>query len=445
MLKNLAFTLFLLSCGNAGAEQVRQNIEHILENGLRVVLVETTATNVVRAALCVSAGSADEIDKVGTANLLSKVLAAKFMTGMNDNSVQYASESSTSVGYDQSIYYFCGTVGNLGSFLKSFGGLLNDSSVSDGDIEEAKKAVLRSIATSNEKLLDHSVATREARKCMYWHSGYGPDGEGTVDGVQLISPEDVMKFKNSHYSPENAVLVLCFDPNKVNPKNVMALVQQEFGQLLKAPNVKEVRLQEPDHHGSVVTIMKSSDQVSVPVVELYYHVPNFNKQRARALNTEVYLRYLDKALHKSLVVDLKVATSIAFTYALWNKDSGDFCVSITLGKGIELNEALTAITSEIKYIASENISKEQLGEATRLVFGANSYEGVDIGDVLDKLMQRLGAGQSLNSLKGIGEEANKCSLGEVCKQGRDIFSKDPAVICILKPQPPAAGGSSSAQ
>jgi zinc protease len=440
MLKNLAFALFLLFYCSAGAEdQYRNSREHKLDNGITVILAETSLSDLIRVALCVSAGSADEIEKEGVANLLSKVLTKKFMNGVDENSVQYGSESNSYVGYDQSVYYFCGTVKNLEYFLKTFGELLKSSAISGNEVTTAKNSVERDIA--NDEHTDRILARKEARKSMYWHVKYGSDVNGTPEKLKFITGDDILRFKKNHYSPDKVTLILCFDPSKINQDAVLQLANKYFGDIGARTSPTTVRLQEPPHHGSVVKIVKNSDQVSVPVVEVYYSIPSYKEDMPKALATEIYINYLDTALQKSLVDELKISSGISFAYSLWNRNYGDFCISIMLRNGIRIDDALTAILSEIKYIASEGMTDEYLNKAKQKLFDSSTFDGKDIMDILDRFTRRLGAGNSLESVKKVPDNMKKCSLEEVNTQGRAIFKKDPSVICVIKPRSDTSGGS----
>jgi zinc protease len=232
---------------------------------------------------------------------------------------------------------------------------------------------------------------------------------------------------------------LCFDPGKINREAILQLVNKYFGDIGARTSPPTARLQEPPHHGSVVKIVKSSDQISVPVVEIYYGIPSYKENPPKALATEVYVNYLDTALQKSLVDELKISSGISFAYSLWNRNYGDFCISITLRNGIKLEEAITAITSEIKYIASEGMTEEHLNMAKQKLFGSSTFEGKDIIDILDCFTRKLGAGSSLESVKKVPDDVKKCSLEEVNANGRAIFQKDPSVICVIKPQSDTSG------
>ncbi|GHU17943.1 peptidase M16 [Alphaproteobacteria bacterium] len=430
MLRNFAFALFLSffsCCVNAEAQQCKGSSIEKLENGMSVIFVETSKSDSLMVVLSVSAGSTDEVDKEGVANVLSKVLASKYMNNLNGNALQYGTESNSYAGYDQSVYYLCGKLENLDAFVKNLGDLFTVSSLNPADVEATKHLVGQNIDKEDQS--DRTVIKKEARKSMYWHSKYGSSVSGTKDGLKLISKDDVEMFKQKHYTPNRATIIIA---GNVKKEEALKVVNKYFGSTKTKSTIN--RLKEPDHHGSVTRITKTSEQVSVPVIDIYWKVPNYRQDKAIAKAAEIYINHMSEALQKSLIDEQKIAATISFSYSLWNYESGDFCMTITApNASIDVDDLITAVLTEIKYIASEGVAKERADVASKKLFEASKTNDRDILEVLDIFSRRMGAGHDFNSVRNFSTD-NDYSFDEVNKQAKEIFGKEPCVICVTTPR-----------
>ncbi|GHT91668.1 peptidase M16 [Alphaproteobacteria bacterium] len=429
MLRNFAFALFLSffsCCVNAEDQEYRDSSVEKLENGMSVVFVETSKSDSLMVVLSVSAGSTDEVDKEGVANVLSKILASKYMNNVNGNALQYGTESNSYAGYDQSVFYLCGKLENLDGFLKNLGDLFTASSFSPEDVKSTKNLVEQAIDKEDQS--DRTIIKKEARKSMYWHSKYGSSISGTKDGLKLISKDDVELFKQKHYTPNRATIIIV---GNVKKEEALKVVSKYFGNTKTSSTIK--RLQEPDHHGSVTRITKSSDQVSVPVIEIYWKVPNYKQDKEKAKAAEIYINHMSEALQNSLIDEQKIASAISFSYSLWNYEHGDFCMTVTAPNSGNVEDVITAVLTEMKYIASEGIQKERADVASKKLFDTSKIDGRNILEVLDIFSRRLGAGHDFDFIRDFSSD-NDYSFDEVNKQAKEIFGKDPCVICVTTPK-----------
>ncbi|GHU12620.1 hypothetical protein FACS189449_06620 [Alphaproteobacteria bacterium] len=434
MLKNLAFALFLSffsCCVNAEVQEYRNSSVEKLENGMSVIFVETSKSDSLMVVLSVSAGSTDEVDKEGVANVLSKVLAKRFMSNLNGNALQYGTESNSYAGYDQSVYYLCGKLENLDGFMKNLADLFDASSFSAEDVNTTKDSVVQGIDKENQS--DRAIIKKEARKSMYWRSKYGSSISGTSDGVKLISSDDVELFKKKHYTTNRATIIIA---GNVNKSDALKVVSNYFGKTKSSSAIK--RLQEPEHHESVTRITKCSDQVSVPVIDMYWKVPNYRQNKEKAKAAEIYITRMSEALQHSLIDAQKAAASIAFSYSLRNYEHGDFCMTITTPHSNNIEDVITAVLSEMKYIASTGVAPERADVASKRLCDTPKRSCDNLLEILDVISRRIGACNDFESVKNFAAD-DKYPVDEVNKQGKEIFGKDPCVICITMPKVPAIG------
>ncbi|MDR0632251.1 MAG: insulinase family protein [Holosporaceae bacterium] len=426
MFKKFIVLFGFLVLFNSEAERYRGASFQKLENGLSVIFVDTPRADSLLVVLCVSSGSTDETDKRGVANLLCHMFSRKLKEKADADPPQYRLESNSYVGYDQSEYYFYGKTENLDGFINNLGATFSGFTFSSSDLNESKKIIEQQI--SEDQQIDRNRVRHEARKSLYWHSGYGSSCD--VDSLRSISEEDVKNFKNRNYVNGRATLIIA---GKVDKKRALEMVNKCFSKEKIESTIN--RLQEPPHHGSTTRITRSSSQVSVPIIEMYWRIPNYRNEKGKALAAEIFINHLGEVLQKNLVETQKIAASISFSYSFWNHDCGDFCMTITSKNSDKVEEVVTAVLSEIKYIASEKITEEQAKKAARKLYNANNVFNieVDVIDFVNWISKKIGACYDFDFLKSYDQFIDKFDLNEVHSQAKAIFRNDPCVISILTP------------
>jgi predicted Zn-dependent peptidase len=426
MFKKIMILLWVFVLFSLEAEKYRGASFQKLENGISVIFVDTAKSDSLLVMFCVSSGSTDEIDKRGVANLLRHVFSKKLKENADSDSLQYSLENNSYTGYDQSVYYFYGKIENLDGFINNLGTTFSGFVFSPSDLNESIKIIERQI--SEDQQIDKNCIRHEARKSLYWHSGYGATGD--IDSLRSISEEDVRNFKNKNYVNGRATLIIA---GNVDKNHTLEIINKYFSKEKVESPIN--RLQEPPHHGSTTRIIRSSFQVSVPIIEMYWRIPNYRNEKDRALAAEIFINYLDEVLQKNLIETQKIAASISFRYSFWNYDYGDFCMSITSNNSDKVEEVITAILSEIKYIASEKITEEQAKKAAKKLYDSNNVfnMNVDVIDLVNWVSKKIGACYDFDFLKSYNQFVNKFDLNEINSQARAIFKNDPSVISVIKP------------
>ncbi|MDR2107490.1 MAG: insulinase family protein [Holosporaceae bacterium] len=418
------FSLFL-SCS---AENYRGCSVHKTDGGVTVIFADTPKPDGLLVMLCISSGSTDEIEKTGVSNLLNRIFEQKLKQNTGSD-LQYGSESNSYAGYDHSIYYFYGKTENLAGFIKNLGTTFSNFTFTSDEMDGCKRMIEKKII--EDRQTDKNFIRYESRKSLYWHSRYGSPIYGNEDDLKSISEEDVKNFKNKNYVNGRTTLIIA---GKVDKKFALEEIEKYF----KKSDIPEEpinRLQEPPHHGSSVKLTKYSSQVSVPIIEMYWKIPDYRNQKEKARAAEIFINCLDEILQKNLIEKQKAVASVSFTYSFWNYDYGDFCITITAGNS-DTDDVIRAVLTEIKYAASEGISEAQAKKAAKKLTASADvfrYE-VDVLDWTDWISKKTGSRNDFDFLKSYCNFINKFDLKEVNAQAKEIFKNDPCVISILKPE-----------
>ena len=79
-------------------------------------------------------------------------------------------------------------------------------------------------------------------------------------------------------------------------------------------------MQEPPHHGSTIAETRYSNQINVPMIEMYWKIPNYRNDRDKSLVIEIFINAMSDILQTELIDIQKFVSSISISYSSWNYD-----------------------------------------------------------------------------------------------------------------------------
>ena len=397
------------------------------KSGVSVLFIDPARSDGVLMMLCISAGSCDEVGRDGVANLLSKIFLKKL--NQNSETANSICECSSYVGFDQSVFYLYGKPDDLEKIIKNFGIVYSNLEFDQNDISECKQKVGQTFTAESQ--IDRSVVSRESAKCMYWHSKRGAIITGNTEDIAAISESELQQFVNKFYKNNRATLVVV---GNVDKKVTLELVDKYF--IKKDIGEDKVeRLQEPTHHGSTTKIVKYSDQISVPMIEMYWEIPNYRNDRDKALAVEIFINALDNILQKSLIDEQKIVASMEFAYSLWDYSSGVFRVTLTAKDGSAVDKLMTSVLAEMQLIVHEGIMQEQANTAIEQMRKVASFVGKDVTDVASSISKKISSGNDFEFIKKYADFVKKgCELQKINLHAREVFGNGPMVISVIYPK-----------
>ena len=393
-----------------------------LSNGISVVFISSEKNSDLLMLFCISSGSADEIEHRGVSNILTKIFTKK----LQENSKSLGIECNSYAGFDQSVYYIFGKVDTMEEQIKSFSSVYYSFSASEEEVSEQRQSIEKSLELAKQQ--DKKLMRSTSRKSLYLHSQYGFDIEGDVRNLNEISADHVNNFKKNHYMTTQLTVVIVGSPDK---KSTLAILEKNF--VKDNATLQRNRLQEPPHHGSTTTLVKKSSQINVPVMEMYWKVPNYFENKEKALACDIFINILDQILSKKLIDELKLAASISFRYSFWNREYGDFCIIVVPKDSSKLNLLKTAICSELRYVAHKGINEKEAEEASKKLSESANYLKKDLFDIADVFSKRLSSGYDYEFVKNFATFSRKYKLEDVNKNIKEFFDKSPCVISEVLP------------
>lgn len=238
-----------------------------LSNGLKVVLAERHSIPVVNFRLMVDAGyAADQFTKPGTAKLAMDMMdeGTKKLNSLeiSDQLSLLGAYLSTSANLDYSYVTLNALKSNLDPSLELYADVILNPSFPESDFTRLKKNLLVSI--QREKVTPVQMGLRVLPKLLYGKDhAYGNPltGSGTEASVTSITRDDLIKFRNEWFKPNNATLVIVGDITmaEIKPKLEKLFKDWKSGDV----PIKNIGNVEPANKSVVYIMDKPGSQQSI--------------------------------------------------------------------------------------------------------------------------------------------------------------------------------------
>lgn len=231
-------------------------------------------------------------------------------------------------------------------------GLLLDSK----EIEAEKKVVMEERRLRTED--DPVSALREAMGAAAFQAHpYRQPIIGWMTDIERLTREDLVRYYNTYYVPNNAVLIVVgdFKSDELLPK-----IRHHFGPIPRAVDPPAVRSVEPEQRGERRVLLKK--EAELPFVFMGYHVPNLKHPDNFALEVLAYILSGGKSarIYKSLVYEQQLALFAGGGYDRESVDPNLFPLYASVMPGKTAEEIERALTAEIERVKNEPVSDREL-------------------------------------------------------------------------------------
>jgi zinc protease len=355
-----------------------------LDNGLQVVVIPNHRAPVVTHSVWYKVGAADEPQGLsGMAHYFEHLMFKGTETvppGVFSTTVKkLGGQHNAFTGHDYTAYYENISVEHLERMMKMEADRMVNLSVPPEHFQSEKQVVLeeRRQRTDNNPV---SLFTEQMKSHLFVNHNYGRPVIGWFNEIEGYEWEDVKKFYDAWYAPNNAIVVISGD---ITAKEVKPVAERTYGKLKpkELPPRKRTEVV-PAIAETEMTLNHSS--IHQPSLRQIFLAPNYkdNKQDALALQVldEILSGGATTRLYKNLVVVQKKAISVGITYQGDAIDKGTIWIGATPAKDITLEELKNLIHAEIQDVIKNGVTKKETDEAIQrlqdsAVFARDSLQG----------------------------------------------------------------------
>jgi zinc protease len=259
---------------------------------------------------------------------------------------------------------------------------------------------------------------------------------GWMSDIENMRIEDACDFYAAWYAPNNAILVVVGD---VAPQEVFTLAEQHFGRLESKPLPARKPQEEPLQLGLKRLTVKAPAEL--PYVLMAYRVPALrdpqNDWEPYAL--EMLANVLDgnaaARLPRVLVRTERVADSAGASYDGIGRGPALFYLEGVPSAGKSVTEIEQALRREVRKVADEGVSEEELKRIRAQVVAARVYERDSMFFQARQIGSLETAGLSYKTPELILEKLKQVTTAQVQEVAKKYFGDDQLTVAYLDPQP----------
>ncbi len=403
--------------------------EHVLENGMRVYLAPMHETQAVTVFFQVNVGSRYETAKQSG---LSHFLEHMFFKGTEKRPTTLdISQELDAIGADYNAftseettgYYVSAAAEHFPIAFDVLTDMLYGSTFASEEIEKEKGVIVEEIKMYHDNPM--SFLSEVYKDVAFGDTPLGRDIAGKAATVTKFSREDFVSYRDTHYGPENTVLVIAGNPGSHDwLKHISPLLGS-----LKRGAAATYEEQLPYREGPIVKIgHKHIDQAHMSIINyaMAHNDPQFPV-------LHVLSNILGGTMSSRLFVEVREKRGLAYYVRSAIDDYHDIG-TFDCAAGVDpakLKDALTVIIEEMERLKSEEVSDVELNRAKQNIKGRLSLRLEDSHSIAryiaDDVIEIGKVEQPEDYIEKI-EKVSKAAIMEIAQQVLKAEERKLAVV-----------------
>lgn len=345
----------------------------ITESGMTVLHAERDSMPIIALTLLIKASPLNEQhDKAGLANLTAKML----QEGSTRRKSQEISEEIEFLGASLNVSVNRDYTSITMSLLKKdiekgfeiFADILANPTFPDFEIKRKKDLIKGSLKQGEE---DPSfAASKTFIKAVFDGHPYGRLVEGNPESLDNIQRDDIVRFYNEYYLPQNSILSVVGDIKSDELNNLINRHLKHWSEKRKTVTLSESRIHALPALSGIKTIILDRDITQANIIIGHKGVSRDNPDYYDI----VVMNYLlggggfASRLMKALRDEMGLTYSVYSAFSA-NKEPGEFSIEIQTKNESAIN-AIKEIIKQIKRMKNEPVSEQELSDAKTFLTGS---------------------------------------------------------------------------
>jgi zinc protease len=338
--------------------------ETMLENGLRVVLLEDHRTPVVAFQIWVNAGSADESFYTGIAHLFEHMMFKGSENIGEEVHAQLINERGGRINAytnrDVTVYHEDVTAESLPLVIDLEAERFANLDISAQTLESEREVVLEERRLRTEDSPDG--VGFEALAATVWQAHpYRWPTIGWRSDVEQVTVAACREFFDTYYAANNLTIVIVGD---FETKPTLDRIRRTFGRLETADEIPRSPTTVVPQRGE--RRAEAFFDVKIPLLFAGWHAPETGHPDGEALDlaSQILSGGRSSRLYRSIVYEEEKALYAYGGYMEFN-DAGMFYAIAGARPGVPLEEVESLFMAEIEKVATEGVSQEEVDRAKR--------------------------------------------------------------------------------
>ena len=426
----------LLACmpGTSAASYGERVGEHILDNGLKVLLLEDRKAPVAVVQVWYRVGSRNEVlGKTGLSHVLEHMMFKGTETlGPDDYSrtiKRNGGDENAFTTADATAYYAKLASDRLSVALRLEADRMQNLAFAEEQFTPELKVVMeeRRLRTADQPI---AALFEQIRSAAYTAHPYQWPVIGWMNDLRQLTREDALDYYRTYYDPANAIVVVTGD---FDAALVLDEIRDSFGAIPSRTRPPIVRAIEPPQRGERRT--KVARPAELPFVAMAFHAPPANGADGFVLDViaDILSDGKSSRLHRDLVYERRLARSAGASFDLRSIDPDLFFVHAQPMPGQDVVAVERALLAHLERLTTEPVSESELEKVkaaseAAFVFAQDSlfYQAMLLGQY-----EIAGSWRRLDDyLPGI----RAVTAADVQRVARQVFRADNRTVGILEPR-----------
>jgi zinc protease len=367
-MKKITVITFLFVFLSAAAAFSLPINEYLLDNGLKVLILEDHKAPTATFQIWYRVGSRDEKSgKTGLSHLLEHMM----FKGTKEHGPKTFSQTIQRAGGTDNAF-------TSRDYTGYFELLASDRISLPIDLEADRMRNL--VLTKDAVLSERDVVTEERRlrteddpqnfvfeevmAATFKNHPYRWPVIGWMSDLRTLNPDDLVEHYRTFYAPNNAVIIIVGD---VDQKQIMEKIRKSFGSIPAGPPIPAPSSTEDEQKGERRVYVKK--EAELPYIMTAYKVPNISHEDGFALDVlgSILSDGKSSRLYLALVYDQQTAVSAWAGYEGLYKDPFVFLTGATAAQGKKIEDVERALLEEIEKIRRTPPSAQELQRAKNQV------------------------------------------------------------------------------
>jgi len=267
--------------------------------------------------------------------------------------------------------------------------------------------------------------SEQVNAAFYAASPYHWDVIGWMDDLKKMTKKDMIEFHNRYYVPNNAVAIYVGD---FQPEEIIKLAEKYFGPVPRGEDVEPIRTGVPPQYSHK---RMYGEGPGMPNLQMWFHIPPEGDPDVPALNIlSGILSGETGRLTKVLVQEKDVAIrAMAMARPQWYVGAFTFNVIPKVQKGVKPEDLEKYVWEEIDKIKKDGVTAAELQKAKNRA-EASFIRGLESPMFLAMRVGRAELNRGWRSLLTDLEDLKKVTAEDVKKVAAKYFVKDNCLVAV---------------
>ncbi len=412
-----------------------------LRNGMQVVVISNHRAPIVTHMVWYKVGSADEPPgKTGVAHFLEHLMfkATKTLQSGEFSKIvaRNGGQDNAFTSLDYTGYHQTVAASRLEAVMRIEADRMRNLIIDAKEVEPERQVVRE----ERRSRTDNSPAAKlreQLNATIFLNYPYRNPVIGWDHEIVDLTVDDLRRFYDTYYWPNNAILVVAGD---ITADVLKPLAEKYYGAIPAGKIPPRIRPQEPPHNAAR-TVTLSDSRVRQPSWQRAFFAPSRiygDKQHSYPLEvlSQVFGGGATSRLYRSLVIEQRIALSAGSFYDADKLGPSNFSIFASPRPGVGMDQIERVVAAEIKKLRENGVSQEELTRAKTGLQAEAVYVRDSMGAGARVLGAALSSGQTIADVEAWPDRIGRVTADQIKAAANAVLRQKRAVTGYLLPGQP---------